>query len=120
MMRALSSHGKLSYLSLADDILTGTRECHQNRTLFEALQLERHLNVASFGELARKMNIEDEVGRLTADLRLDTQLVLLTGQAKAQLRSFASSELLNVNFTSYSILVIILSPSIIPFGWHFI
>ena len=81
------------------------RECHQNRTLYQMLKLDRVLDVSSLGEQARKMNIESEVRRLTSTIRFDKQLTLLTQDAKEQLRDFAQSELLRVNFTAYSILV---------------
>jgi len=81
------------------------RECHQNRTLYQMLKLERVLDVSQLGEQTRRMNIESEVRRLTGTIRFDKQLTLLTDEAKDQLRDFASSELLRVNFTAYSVLV---------------
>lgn len=75
------------------------------------LKLERVLDVSQLGEQARRMNIESEVRRLTGTIRFNKQLTLLTAEAKEQLRDFASSELLRVNFTAYSILVIQPIPS---------
>ena len=79
------------------------RECHRNRTLYEMLQLERVLDVTSLSESVRRMNISEEVRRLTANLAFDQQMVLLTSSAKEQLRAFANSEVLSVNFTAYSL-----------------
>ena len=69
------------------------------------LKLERVLNVSSLGDQARRFNIEAEVRRLSASVRFDRQMTLLTPEAKQQLRDFAASELMRVNFTAYSILV---------------
>lgn len=80
------------------------RECHQNRTLFQMLKLERVVNVTVLGDQAKRVNIETEVRRLTSNLRFD-RMNLLTSDAKQQLRDFAASDLLRVNFTAYSILV---------------
>lgn len=80
------------------------RECHQNRTLYQMLKLERVLNVSTLRDHARRLNIESEVRRLTGDIRF-SGVTLLTNEAKQQLRDFAASELMRVNFTAYSILV---------------
>ena len=55
------------------------------------LQLERVLDVTSLSESVRRMNISEEVRRLTANLAFDQQMVLLTSSAKEQLRAFANS-----------------------------
>ena len=68
------------------------------------LKLERVLNVSTLGDQARRLNIESEVRRLTSNIRF-TGVNLLTSEAKQQLRDFASSDLMRVNFTAYSILV---------------
>lgn len=80
------------------------RECHQNRTLYQMLKLERVLNVSTLGDHARRLNIESEVRRLTSNIRFNG-VNLLTSEAKQQLRDFAASDLMRVNFTAYSILV---------------
>ncbi len=69
------------------------------------LKLERVLNVSSLGDQARRFNIEAEVRKLSANVRFDRQMTLLTPEAKQQLRDFAASEIMRVNFTAYSILV---------------
>lgn len=102
-LTSLNPHGVVK-----DDQVTLSnivRECHQNRTLYQMLKLERVLDVSQLGEQARRMNIESEVRRLTGTIRFNKQLTLLTAEAKEQLRDFASSELLRVNFTAYSILL---------------
>ena len=73
------------------------------------LKLERVVNVTALGEQAKRLNIEAEVRRLTGSLHFD-RMNLLTGEAKQQLRDFAASDVLRVNFTAYSILVSCLFP----------
>lgn len=68
------------------------------------LKLERVVNVTALGDQAKRLNIETEVRRLTGNLRFD-RANLLTAEAKQQLRDFAASDVLRVNFTAYSILV---------------
>jgi len=70
------------------------------------LKLERVLDVSTMADQARRLNIEAEVRRLTSNIRFDRQMTLLTPEAKQQLRDFSNSDLLRVNFTAYSILVI--------------
>lgn len=82
-----------------------SRECHQNKTLYQMLKLERVLNVSSLGDQARRFNIEAEVRRLSAGVRFDRTMTLLTPEAKQQLRDFAASDIMRVNFTAYSVLV---------------
>jgi hypothetical protein len=68
------------------------------------LKLERVLNVSSLGDPSRRLNIESEVRRLTSNIRFNG-VNLLSNEAKQQLRDFAASDLMRVNFTAYSILV---------------
>jgi hypothetical protein len=68
------------------------------------LKLERVLNVSSLGDPSRRLNIESEVRRLTSNIRFNG-VNLLSVEAKQQLRDFAASDLMRVNFTAYSILV---------------
>lgn len=69
------------------------------------LKLERVLNVSSLGDPSRRLNIESEVRNLTRNIRFNG-VNLLTNEAKQQLRDFAASDLMRVNFTAYSILVL--------------
>lgn len=68
------------------------------------LKLERVLNVTALGDQAKRLNIEAEVRRMTGNLRFE-RMNLLSADAKQQLRDFAASDLLRVNFTAYSVLV---------------
>lgn len=81
------------------------RECHQNKTLYQMLKLERVVNLSTLRD-ERRLNIEAEVRHLTSDIRFNG-VNLLTREAKQQLRDFAASDLMRVNFTAYSILVYI-------------
>ncbi|XP_046649503.1 prominin-like protein isoform X2 [Daphnia pulicaria] len=101
-LTALNPHGVVK-----DDLVTVSnivKECHQNKTLYQMLKLERVLNVSSLGDPSRRLNIESEVRRLTSNIRFNG-VNLLSVEAKQQLRDFAASDLMRVNFTAYSILL---------------
>ena len=77
---------QLTYLAL---LLS--RACHQNRSIYDVLNLESRVNVSEVLTFANNPNLQDALDNIKQRLNVEGQIVILLPSAKKKLEELAES-----------------------------
>lgn len=83
-----------------------SRACHQNRSIYDVLNLESRVNVSEVLTFANNPNLQDALDNIKQRLNVEGQIVILLPSAKKKLEELAESSP-SIPFDVYTEVVIL-------------
>ena len=80
------------------DIKNVINNCHQNRSIFNVLNLQTVFNLNEIYNLTNKFEIEKRMSKLKEKIKFDDRITLITKNGKKKLLELANSELSDFPF----------------------
>ncbi|KAG8224847.1 hypothetical protein J437_LFUL005450 [Ladona fulva] len=78
------------------------RACHRNESIYSVLALESVMNVSEVVDYKFRFGLMEKIAELQQQIRLDSNVTILTPEARRQLDNLAASPLSDIDFPSYS------------------
>lgn len=76
-------------------------ECHRNKSIFEVFHASNHLNISQIEDLPRRYEIDRKLNELAETVSIDSNVKILSPEARSEIRSLARSELNNFEAYKY-------------------
>lgn len=74
-------------------------ECHRNKSIFEVFHVENHINIGQIEEFPKKYGIDAKLNELADNVAINSQVKILSDDARREIRQLSKSEL--NNFAAY-------------------
>ncbi|XP_037074037.1 prominin-1-like [Pollicipes pollicipes] len=85
------------------DVAEVVSRCHRNQSIYKVLNLEPVFDISQISTYKRNLGLDDQLDRLRDEIRVDTDIEILTPRARQQLIDLAETDLAQVNYTAFAV-----------------
>lgn len=76
-------------------------DCHRNKSIFDVFRVQNHVNISQIEDLPRHYGIDAKLKELANSVAINSQIKILSDDARREIRALAKSELNNFEAYKY-------------------